>query len=226
MDTPANPYPYPCWHPAATPRDWPGVFARVSLGDFELTPALDADLSAQALIAQRDALVRDELFVRLSGKITRFAARFDSWDIAPFDADDVRQECYLVYLDTVRRWQPADPDAPAGFGAWFLRVFPHWLANSVARLRGRRPQLTPLTAAHAERPDPDDGVLDTEFADALDALCARISVGDCRMVRLRASGLPARSVAERLGVSERTVHRGLTRVVRLARADWRERDAS
>jgi RNA polymerase sigma factor (sigma-70 family) len=231
MDAPATPppYPYPCWHPAVTPRDWPSVFARVSLGDFELTPALDADLSAQALRAQRDRLARDELFVRLAGKIARFAARFDSWDIAPFDADDVRQECYLVYLTALNRWQPADPDTPAGFGAWFLRVYPLWLANAVARLRGsrRRPPATPLSAAHEERPDPDDGMADAELARALADLCARLGVVDSRIIRLRVAGLPAREVAQALGVSRRTVQRGLARIVRLTRADadWETREA-
>jgi RNA polymerase sigma factor (sigma-70 family) len=226
MDTPATPYPYPCWHPAATPRDWPSVFAYVSLGDFELTAALDADLSAHALRAQRDALARDELFVRLSGKITRFAARFDSWDIAPFDADDVRQECYLVFIETLRRWQPADHSAPTGYGAWFLSVFPRWLANSVARLRGRRRALTmPLSAAHAEQPDPAADMVDRELAQALAALCGRISANDCHIVRLRVAGLPAHAVADRLGVSRRTVQRGLARVVRLTRAEWHELDA-
>jgi RNA polymerase sigma factor (sigma-70 family) len=226
MDTPSTIYPYPCWHPAATPRDWPSVFARVSLGDFELTPALDADLSAQALRAQNVALARDELFVRLSGKIMRFAARFDSWDIAPFDADDVRQECYLVYLETVRRWRPIDPVVPSGFGAWFLRVFPLWLAHRVARLRGsRRAQTTPLSAAHAEQPDAAAGMVDSELTHAVFELCARVSASDCRIVRLRVAGLPAHAVADRLGISRRTVQRSLARVVRLTRVEWHERDA-
>ena len=229
MDTPtyrySYPYPSPYLHPATRPRDWPSVFARVSLGDFELSAALDADLSAQALRAQTDPTARDELFLRLAAKITRFAARFDSWDITPFDADDVRQECFLVFCETLRRWQPTEPSAPAGYGAWFLRVYPLWLATSVRRWSERRARLVPLPPAHAEQPVPDADAADVDLALALVDLCACLSAADCRIVRLRVAGLAAHEVASAIGVSRRTVHRGLARVARLTHDTWREREA-
>jgi RNA polymerase sigma factor (sigma-70 family) len=233
MDAPTYrytyPYPSPYLHPATTPRDWPVVFARVSLGDFELTAELDAGLSAQALRAKTEPDARDELFVQLAGKIMRFAARFDGWAIEPFDADDVRQECYLVYVETLRRWQPAEPSAPRGYGAWFLRVYPLWLANSVARLRVRRVDVavdTPHAPSQAERADPSDDLAAVELVQALAKLCARLSARDCHIVQLCIAGTPVSHVAGALGVSRRAVHRGLTRIARQARGAWAEREAS
>lgn len=223
--TPQDPLPPSLRYPglASTPRQWPAAFARASLGDFELTPALDAELSALALAARDDPLARDELFVRLAGKVMRFAARFDSWDIAPVEPDDVRQECYLVFLATLAQWTPTDPAAPGGFGAWFLRVFPLRLANAVRRQIGRRYRTQVVLPPGVElRPDPDVDAASIVVALTLGELCGRLDARAGAIVRLRVAGLPTRDVAAAVGVSERAVQRSLLRFARLARPVWDE----
>ena len=211
--------------PRSVPRDWPQAFARASLGDFELTPALDAELSARALQARGDSDARDALFLELAGKTTRFAGRFERWNLQPFEHDDVLQESYLAFLDTLRGWRPIDHATPTGFGAWFLSVYPRRLARRVARLAGRRLAMLPFLPEADIRPDPDASEAGVIDAMVWDALLTQLRPRDRAIARLRARGVPAAEIATATGISRRGVHRRLAVIAAIGRATVEERAA-
>lgn len=193
--------------------NWLRDLARTSLGDFEVSAELDEELSELAEWAQLREKTSLELLNLLAWKIERFVQRFRAWDLAPFDLDDVRQEAYIVFLATLRRWKPKYVDGAAtGYLFYFLDVFPHWLASRVRRWRGpvRRPvvQLThPST--------PDDATI-SHF-------CRNLSPQESTLVELRLRrGLTIPRAAHQMGIARSTAYRRWNRILELGREYLRE----
>jgi DNA-directed RNA polymerase specialized sigma24 family protein len=215
------------WHDLSlTTRDWLGALARHSLGDFDLTRALDADLSARAVAARTDERVRDDLFVALAMKARRFCVRFQRWNLHPYAMADVYQEAYLAYLDVLRAWRPlttAPHDTPAGFGYYFFAVYPRRLADRVRALqRPRRHQPDPLPWQPEIdiRVDSADPAGDVETAAIMAAICGRLNAADATLFQLRSSGaLSIDDAAQQAGISRRTLYRRWPEIARIAREE-------
>lgn len=194
---------------------WLRDLAQASTGDFDVTEAVDARLSAVAVEARACSVAAFDLLRLLAPKISRFVYRFRSWDLAPFDLDDVAQEAYLVYLDTLRRWTPrCVAGRPAGYLYYFLKVFPLWLGN---RVRGwRRPARPPVVRHIQPAEHLDDGSVVTDF-------CHRLSHEDATLLRLRIiRGLSIPRAAQTMGIARRTAYRRWHRIRKIGEEYLRE----
>jgi hypothetical protein len=204
------------------PCDWLPRFARQSLGDFDRTDDLDRVLSWRALAAQRDPLARDALFIALAGKTATLAGRFRGWSLAPWQYDDVIQECYFAYLEVLADWQPFDPLAPSGFGRYYLSVFPARLAGRVRgflgpwRMRVVRGGLPPQADDIA---DPGAGGAQAEAfaAQLLSELCDQLPPRAARLLRADLAGASRAASAALFGSSPRTLHRQRRKIIPLLR---------
>ncbi len=193
--------------------NWLRELARDSLGDFEATSALDSKLSDLAEWAQLRETTSLELLTCLAWKIERWVRRYRGWDLEPFDLDDVRQEAYLVFLATLRRWQPRYVNgAPTGYLYYFLDVFPRWLATRVRRWRGpSRPPVVRLV--HPVNPE----------SSALNDFCRNLDPRDTTLVELRLKrGLSVTHAANQMGIDRSTAYRRWNRILDLGRAYLRE----
>jgi DNA-directed RNA polymerase specialized sigma24 family protein len=192
-------------------EDWLTTLSRDSLGDFTLTRQLDAELSCQALRAKEDAAARDALFRLLSWKINRFSSRFRRWNLRPWEFDDVRQETYLTFVSVLDGWRPMPGvDEPAGFGFYFLRVFPLRLSDRVVRITGtRRNRLNPTAwnPEHDNRQTPDEMERDVEALAFIIELSERLDPLDARIVLLRAGDRSPDAISTETGISRRTFYR-------------------
>jgi DNA-directed RNA polymerase specialized sigma24 family protein len=197
--------------------NWLHDLARTSLGDFNTSSELDARLSALALRARTDDSASFELLGLLAWKIERFLRRFRAWDLAPFDLDDVAQEAYLAYLDTLRRWRPRYvAGRAAGYLYYFLSVFPHWVANRVRRWR--RPA-RPSVVRHIQTPV-GAAVPDTAL---LSDFCRNLSPQESTLVQLRiVRGLSIPHAATTMGIARRTAYRRWSHILEVGREFLRE----
>lgn len=207
---------------APTPQRWLTALAARSLGDIEMTPDLDLDLSRDAIIALHDRAGRDQLLEALAWKIARFCARYRNRDLGPWEFDDIRQEAFLTFIDVLETWTPlVSQDGPAGFGYYFLRVYPLRLASRVWTMRR-----SPTTAGPAgDTPDPID-VEDTVLVNQVIAeICGQLNALDQEIFQLAArDGLGPSRIADLTHISRRTIHRHWPAIVSIARE--RLRDAS
>ena len=199
---------------AKSPRtlDWLTLLASQSLGDFELTFECDADLTRRALLARDDPSERDTLFRLLAFKINRFCSRFRRWNLLPWEIDDVRQEAYLAYVDVLNGWRPIPSESgPAGFGYYFMRVYPLRLSDRVRRVvqtRRDRPAPSIWSADDDERPDPSEMERDMETMAFIMEMTARLDATQARILLLHtAADLAPNDVAARTGISRRTFYR-------------------
>lgn len=170
-------------------HDWLSLLAGDSLGDFGLTPDIDADLSRRALLARDDAVARDDLFVLLALKINRFCSRFRRWNLRPWDIDDVRQEAYLTFVDVVNGWRPIPSgDTLAGFGFYFMRVYPLRLTDRVRRVvltRRDRPSASAWSEVADDRRDPSEMERDIETLAFIIEMSNRLDADDARIPNIR-----------------------------------------
>lgn len=208
----------------STPQGWLAAFSARSLGDFEMTPDLDLLFSQFALFARRDVVSRDHLLTMLSYKIARFCARYQRRNLAPWSIDDVHQEAFLAFDDVLASWPPlASHDGPAGFGYYFLRVFPLRLAGRVRALF--RPEAVAVAAADGppDQPDPIE-IEGTVLANQIIAeICGQLNGLDQKIFLLSAREAQTVSrIAKLTGISRRTVRRHWPAIVSIARERLRE----
>lgn len=204
----------------AIPATWIAAFARDSLGDIEMTPEIDADLSHRALNARTDPAERERLFALLAWKTDRFCARFRRWSLEPWELDDVRQEAYIVFVEVIESWRPLEGNGgPAGFGYFYLRVFPLRLADRVRKMIDRMHPL-PWRPEHDTRLDPADlddaGITATIVAE----ICGRLNAADATIFHLRLADVTTEDSARLTGISRRTLHRHWPRIVSISREVW------
>jgi len=206
------------------PTTWLSDYAARSLGNFEASSALDRDLSRLALTARDDVVARERLFTLLAAKIERFAARFRDWPLAPWTFEDVLQEVYPVFFETLRHWQPRiEAGAPAGYLYYFLRVYPHWMSDAVMKLTGRKRPAVLALSEHYYAVDPGsvEAVVVAELL--LDELCEDLSDEEARILRLRVhTDRPLSQVASQVGLARRTAYRRWHNIVELSRARCHE----
>jgi DNA-directed RNA polymerase specialized sigma24 family protein len=203
-------------------QHWLATASHAVPDDQELTGELDASLSARALLARHDAAERDALLFSLAGKVQCFATRFRRWNLAPWTYDDVLQESYLAFVETLDAWRPIVVDGrPTGFGRYFLRTFPYRLTDRVRRMlgvgRGRAP-VGALPRDIDEWPDPFAFEPHLHTLVLLDTVRERLTDRDGLIVYLRvlADATPEQ-IAVRVAASERTVRRRWSRITPLLR---------
>lgn len=207
-------------------RAWLSELAKRSLGDFELTPEIDADLSLRAISARADPAERDLLFTLLAMKTYRFCSRFRRWSLFPWEQADVWQETYLVFVALLETWRPLEGNGgPAGFGYYFVQVFPRRLAdrvNALVETRKRQGAALPLPwiPEADERPVPDVMEDDTETAAIIAAICGRLNAADAVVFHLSATTeLPRDNIASIAHISRRTLYRRWNQIVSIAREE-------
>lgn len=204
--------------------DWLALLAQRSLGDVEITPDLDLRLSRDALRALHQPDVRDDLLVQLAYKIARYCNRYHSRNLAPWTHDDVIQESYLVFVEVLHDWVPLDSaDGPAGFGYYFLRVFPLRLAS---RVRTMLRHTTIEAAGNACAPDEPD-VIDIEdsviIAQVMAEICGHLNSVDQQIFRLTVdNGLGDAHIAKVIDLDRRTIQRHWPTIISIARQHLRE----
>lgn len=205
-------------------RDWLSALADESLGDFTLSVIIDASLSQQALLARDDPAARDALFRSLAFKINRFSSRFRRWNLRPWGIDDVHQEAYLAFVDVLGSWRPLpSADGPAGFGFYFMRVFPLRLTDRVRRLvrtKRDRPLPTAWNEADDRRLHPDAMEDDIETLAFIIDLSSRLDPADAQIMVMRTlDDLAPDEIAARAGISRRTLYRRWNRIAATIRRE-------
>lgn len=210
-------------HPTS-PQDWLAVLAARSLGDVEMTPDLDLALSRDALVARRLPAARDLLLTQLALKVARFCARYRHRDLSPWDIDDVHQEAYLAFVEVLDDWQPlVSQDGPAGFGYYFLRVFPLRLAGRLRDLRRQSAIVEPGDGDVPDTPDPDDIEATVLVNEVIAQICGHLNALDQTIFQLSArEGHGPSRIADLTGISRRTIHRHWPAIVSIARERLRE----
>jgi RNA polymerase sigma factor (sigma-70 family) len=115
----------------------------------EILPALEATIAPAAHAAKHgDAAARDALYATFAAKIDRFCRRIHAPYCPPgchtvWEADDVAQEAYLVFVALLAEWPEHVP-----FVRYFLSTFPWRLRDAVYRGVARR-GIPPRAAAIA-----------------------------------------------------------------------------
>lgn len=198
--------------------NWLSALARSSMGDFDATQEIDCDLSRRALLARVDEQERDALFGLLSWKIERFAGRYRRWRLDPWEIDDVVQETYLVYLETLWNWTPRYVDGgPAGYLFYFLCVYPNWLNNAIRQWRRSGARTVSLLPSDAE------AMQVSAEQTIVDDFCKYLHAEEASLLRQRlATGASVPEAAEAIGIARRTAYRRWHRLVELGRAYLRE----
>ena len=195
--------------------NWLSDLASNSLGDFDVTEGLDIELSALAIRARYDEDIAWQLLERLAWKIVRFVRRFQYWDLDPFELDDVVQESYLVYRETLQRWRPRPVNGIAtGYLYFFLKAFPHRLAEAVRRWR--RPTRVPMIRERWN-------ALATIEGSRVEDFCRNLAPEDATLLRLRLTrGLSVPLAAETMGLPRRTAYRRWHHILEMGREYLRE----
>jgi len=200
-------------------------------GDFDA--ALDETLAALVLRAQTgDRVARDEIYDLLHPSLERWVWRY--WRIvqatdALVEQDDVAHEGYLILVDLIEKW-PGE----ASFGAYVLSRFPWRLRDAAWRLAGRSTwrrrradpsnpdgqwhlliggQVVPPGAGPPRQERPPQQLADTaaradEALVQLEALAGALGEPDGCILLWRIRDCQNMTViADRLGLTRRTVHR-------------------
>jgi RNA polymerase sigma factor (sigma-70 family) len=210
-------------------QHWIDTLIPDSLGDdFEATPELDLRLSRLALAGRTDPAARDELLTLLAAKIERFTRRFRRWSLGIWEYDDVLQEGWLTFLDTIHRWTPRLVDGePAGYLFYFLAVYRLWLSRRITRmLRRGYPPVDPLPDDREIAPDSDTHESDAMVINLLDRVRDGLGEQAGEMLHLRL--VADRSVPEialATGIPRRTAYRRWATIVDFTRREWLEEKA-
>ena len=209
-------------------QHWISALAETSLGNFEATPDIDRRLSRLALGARASNESRDELFTLLAAKVERFARRFRSWTLDPWEYDDVLQESYLIFLNVVERWTPRYvDDEPAGFVYYFFAVYPLWLSTHVKRMTGRGPRGRAFVIALPEEHNLAADSISCE-AEALTLVIledVHTQLGEQAGTLLHLRLVTGKSVTEaarQAGIPRRTAYRRWSTITEFARREWFE----
>lgn len=204
-------------------QGWLAGYEPQSLGDFELSPRLDQELSILALAACDAPAVRRALFIALATKIARFSQPFLRWREAPWERDDVLQETWIAFDDLLQAWQPLEGNGPpAGFGYYFLSVYRFRLRDRLIAGSDFRRAQRPIAAHGVDERDlagPDDVEQAASTQALLEQICGKLNGVDAALLRHRAAGLefdPAQLRAAGITVSRRTAYRRWQRIVTVA----------
>ena len=167
------------------------------------TPAGEQALAEAAVAARAgDPVARDALYEALAQPIAvcvaryrRRASRAGVWDL-----DDVRQEAYLAFVETLEEWSGQPP-----FFGFFAIRFPRRLADAVQRLDRRMRPPAVRGGTHLLH---DDSAAAAASLALLEGLAATLPEPDGAILLLRIrDGQGFGTIARGLGLSRRTVCR-------------------
>lgn len=173
--------------------------------------------------AAGDRTARDALWEQIGARLTRLA-RHSIWDLTETEQEDMEQEAFPIFLALVREWaeqaglktQKARqiPDTQGeGFAEYLFGLFRWRVRNAIRAERRasagpipRGATVTPFARAH-------------ELALDLPAFLALLPEQERQIFLLRiVEGRTTREIAERLGLTDRTVRRHWTQTLRRLRA--------
>ena len=196
-----------------------------------VTPEEDAALARAIRIARGgDAAARNAVWIAMEPKLARAVAREAGRTWAgpgarrngrPWDADDLRQEAFLVFIDLLREWPGEGPVVP-----FLLTYFPWRLRDVRRRLEvGSRRECAALSPHAATLHDASAGaeearVLLEELASQLEPLDAAILLGYVR------DGERLGAIAQRLHRDRATIGRHWRALRRDLRRDLATRTAA
>jgi RNA polymerase sigma factor (sigma-70 family) len=168
------------------------------------TPALDQALARAAVAAATgDAEARDALYFALAWPVSRCIARHRRRAYAAngaWDLDDVGQEAYLAFVETIDEWSGEPP-----FLSYFAIRFPRRLADAVQRLDRR---LGPIKFTDVAELIHDDSAASAESLVLLEAIAVTYPEVDRAILLLRVrDGYGFGAIARFLGLNRRTVYR-------------------
>lgn len=190
-------------------------------------------LSRRALAARTSPAERDALFADLSATLARWVWPYRGWLLAPWEFDDVVQESYLAFIDTLDLWCQRVRQGPNGrlepdFLRYLLRTYPLRLIDRVqALVDSADAQRMDPYSLDAEIPDPWTADADVRARMLIDAICARLHPRDALTFRLVvSSGYALRALARRTGENPRTIYHRWARIIATAREVLTSRDAA
>lgn len=191
-----------------------GRLRRIGEND-EILPALEETVAPVARAAKRgDATARDALYDAFAAKIDRFCRGIHAPFCPPgchtvWEADDVRQEAYLVFVALIHEWPEQVP-----FVRYFLSTFPWRLRDAVYRgvaRRGIPPRSAAITLDRALWLR-DSSAEAREAVALLETVAATLGApGGEILLRHVRDGETLTAIARELGTSRRTVTRAWSR---------------
>jgi RNA polymerase sigma factor (sigma-70 family) len=180
--------------------------------DDRIEPIL-TDLARRARLGDRPA--RDALYAALSPKIERFVVAYRRRALAaggpradgrPLDYDDLAQEAFLVFAETVAEY---DGDRP--FGPHFLAIFPWRLRDAWRRLIAPARLTTSLAPSHDLLEDPSPVADEARLL--VETIAAELGEPDGAILCLRLlDGLTLDETAAGLGLGRTTICRRWARL--------------
>ncbi len=213
-------------HPHPDPWPLPPAPSSLVLGaNDEIIPAFERSIAPLAMAAKGNGEqaehARNLLYAVFEPKIARFARRIRApyappGSTAPWDADDVRQEAFLVFAALVADWPPTIP-----FARYFLSHYPWRLRDAVYRGLARR-GLPPRTVAVAlDRTHwlADGSAAAAEARAHLEAIAAALPPPRDEILRRHiGDGESLTAIARQLGLGRRTVTRHWAAILATLRA--------
>jgi RNA polymerase sigma factor (sigma-70 family) len=182
------------------------------------TEPMLADLARRARLGDRPA--RDALHAALAPKIERFVAAYRRRAFAaggprdggrPLDYDDLAQEAFLVFAETLAAYDGRRP-----FGQHFLAVFPWRLHDAWRRLIAPARLTAPLAPSHDLLADPSPATDEARLL--VETIAADLGELDGAILCLRLlDGLTLDEMATGLGLSRTTICRHWARIRRMLR---------
>lgn len=183
----------------------------------EIIPAFERSIAPLAMAAKGgDEGARNLLYAVFEPKVARFVRRIRApyappGSSAAWDAEDVRQEAFLVFAALVADWPPEIP-----FARYFLSHYPWRLRDAVYRgiaRRGLPPRATAVTLDRALWLT--DGSAAAEEARAqLEAIAAALPPPRGEILRRHVGdGDSLTAIATHLGLGRRTVTRHWAAIV-------------
>lgn len=156
-------------------------------------PGDERDVKRLVRAAQRgDSAAMQALYVRYAPGVRQYVSRI----VPRQDAEDVTQEVFAKLLTELVRYRPGD----APFAAWVMRV-----ARNLAIDHLRRNRVIPCDEVRSGDTSPDEAARERGLS--LRVALARLTPGQRHVLVLsHLVGLTPIEIAERLGVSVRSVH--------------------
>lgn len=165
----------------------------------------DAQAGDPAAIEKLIAAIRPLVFRYCRSRLASYAGGLDA-------ADDVAQETCVAVLKVLPRYERQGPP----FVAFVYAIASNKVADAQRSFRRSAVLVDELPDQTEPSPTPEERVLSTASVEGANQLLARLPAKTRQVLLLRAGGLDAESVGERMGMTANAVrvaqHRGVTKL--------------